>query len=141
MRRTFTYDDLLEMKDAGALTASAAATVDGVAQIVDVGSGLFEGNLVVDVSAIEVDTATDKYEIRVEGSTKSDFSNTYTQLASLMLGHKTAISGDVTSTTGRYILPFTNEKNGVIYRYLRVYVIIAGTIATGINFTAHIGKR
>ena len=36
------------------------------------------------------------------------------------------------------LTPFTNERNGEVFRYLRVYTDVAGDIATGINFTAHI---
>jgi hypothetical protein len=31
---------------------------------------------------------------------------------------------------------FTNEQADVTYRYIRLYTKVAGTIATGINYTA-----
>jgi len=37
---------------------------------------------------------------------------------------------------GRYTLPFSNEDNGTFYRYVRVYTVVGGTIASGINYTA-----
>ena len=41
------------------------------------------------------------------------------------------------NATGRYIVPFTNEFNGTNFRYLRLYTIVTGTIATGINYKAY----
>jgi hypothetical protein len=61
-------------------------------------------------------------------------------LAVLILGAAEVIGGDVDSSTGRYQVPFRNERNGTKYRYLRVYTDVSGTIATGINFTAYLGK-
>jgi len=51
-RRNKTYDTLLELQDLAAITASAAGEVDSTAVIRDVGLGLFEGEAVIDVTAI-----------------------------------------------------------------------------------------
>lgn len=56
-RRNFTVDDLLTMKDAGLVAVSAAAQVDGAAHIEDLGAGFVQGNLVLDITAIEVNGA------------------------------------------------------------------------------------
>lgn len=139
--RARTFDTLLEMKDAGLVAASAAATVSGAAKVVDVGEGEMLGELVVDASAIEVD-ADELYSISVQGSDVSDFSTgspDIQELACLNLGANEVISGNADSTTGRYLVPFRNWKNGKVYRYLRVYTTVSGTIATGVNYKAYIG--
>jgi hypothetical protein len=39
------------------------------------------------------------------------------------------------------VIPFRNEEGGTIFRYIRLSTLVAGTIASGINFTAFVGKR
>jgi len=128
------------LKDAGLLAASAAGQVDAEDKIVDVGAGLVEGKMIVDVSAIEIDS-TELYKISLQGCSSVGFTSTYTDLAVLELGPAAAIGGDVDSTVGRYELDFRTEKNGTKYRYLREYCAISGTVATGINFSAYLAKH
>jgi hypothetical protein len=141
-RPSFTFDAELEFKDAGLVAADAAATVDSVAKIVDLGEGLFEGNMVVDVTAIEIASNDEKYEIQVQLSDSSSFASGIVQGPTLCLGAlETLIGTDTDSTVGRYVLPFRNEWNGTWYRYARVYTNVTGAIATGINFIAWAAKR
>lgn len=136
-RPTFTYDSDLEFKDAGLVAADAAATVDGSAKIVDLGEGHFIGAMVIDVSAIEIASNDEKYEIQVQLSDSSSFASGIVQGATLCLGAlETLIGTDTDSTTGRYVLYFHNEHNGTWYRYARIYTNVTGNIATGINFSA-----
>ncbi len=133
-------DSTMIMKDAGLVAASAAATVASSAKIVNVGEGLVEGLLVVDVSAIEVD-ANELYAIALQGSDVADFSTgdeVIVELAVLNLGANEVIGGNADSAVGRYTVPFRNEYQGTIYPYVRVYTTVSGTVATGINFKAHI---
>lgn len=58
----------------------------------------------------------------------------------MMLGAAEVIGGDQDSAVGRYEVPFTTEKNGTVWPYVRVYTDVAGAIATGINFTAYLSK-
>jgi hypothetical protein len=57
MRSHFAIDELLTLKDAGLVAASAAATVSGAAQIVDLGGGMVEGHVLIELTAIEIDGA------------------------------------------------------------------------------------
>ena len=51
-------------------------------------------------------------------------------------------NGDTDMGVGRYVIPFTNEiAESVTKRYLRLYVTIAGSVATGINFVANLHKK
>ncbi len=138
----YTFDTEFEMRDAGLAAADAAAQVDGAAKVADVGDALFSGILVIDVSAIETASNDELYRIIVQGSTTSGFTaGTIENLAELTLGATAVRPGAaITSTVGRYLLPFVNMQDDVTYRYLRVYTDVSGTIATGINYIARIGK-
>ena len=141
MRMSKTYDDYLLMKDAGLVAASAAAQIGGADHIEDLGSGLIEADLVIDVSAIEIASGDEIYNICVQVSSKSNFADTIQTVAKLELGAATPLMGDVASNMGRYVLPFRNEFCGTIYRYARVYTLVAGTVATGINYTAFMARK
>lgn len=137
-RPTYTFDANLEFKDAGLVASSAAAQVDSAAKVVDVGTGFFKADMVIDVTAIEVASGNEAYKICVEASDNSGFSSgTEVELQSILIGDSSVTGGDVDDTTGRYVLPFTNRGvDGTCYRYLRLYTTVQGTIATGINYSA-----
>ena len=46
-----------------------------------------------------------------------------------------------TTATSRRELAFCNEVNGHVYRYIRVYTFVGGTIATGVNYTANLVQK
>lgn len=126
----FLYDDALSLRDASLLAATATETT-----ILDLGAGLVDGNLVIDVSAIEVATGNEKYTIHLEGSNVAAMTSGSVTLANIPLGNATD-PADAATGTGRFVVPFRNEQNGTNYRYVRIYTLVAGTIATGINFSA-----
>ena len=128
------------LKDAGLVASSAAGQVDNSDVIVDFGEGLVEGNLVVDVTAIEIADNNEEYDIQLQGSSKSDFADTIEVLASMKLGANEVLDGDQDSAIGRYKVPFRTEKNGTIFPYVREYCTCAGTVSTGINFSAYLSK-
>lgn len=140
MRESF-YDSNLLLKDAGLVAASAAATVSSVAKTINLGEGLVEGKLYIDVTAIEIADNDELYRIALEGSDNSDFSTGDEEvLAILELGAAEVIGGDQDSAIGRYVVPFRTERNGTIYPHVRIYTTVSGTVATGINFAAWLGK-
>jgi hypothetical protein len=135
------YDTQLELKDAGLVAADAAGTVSSVAKVLTLGAGLVKGIMITDVTAIEIASNDELYKISLQGSDNSDFSTgDEVDLAEMTLGAAEVIGGDQDSTTGRYKVPFTTEKNGTVYPYVRLYTDVDGTIATGINFTARLEK-
>lgn len=139
-RRSYTLDADLIMKSAGLVAADAAATVGGSAKTLEVGEAAFKGVLVVDVTAIEIASNDELYRIIVQGSTTSNFAATEI-LGHLALGAtEVRPGGGIDSTTGRYELFFTNCQGGVTYPYIRVFTDVSGTIATGINYSAFIGR-
>ena len=133
-----TYDSGWLMKAAGLIAASAA-----VATVIDCGSSTVKvkGDLIIDVSALEIASNDEIYDIVLQGSTVAAFATdtAIRDLCSLTLAaaevQRTDANGD--SVVGRYVLPFSNESAGTTYRYLRIYTVVAGTIATGINYTVH----
>lgn len=145
MKRNFTLDSNLQLKDAGLVAASAAAQVAGAARVLDLGAGLVEGNIVVDVSAIEIASADESYDIVVQLSPDSDFGTAGNIVERLArhVGAKASkrTDSDKDDATGRYVIPVDNENAGTIYRYMRLYTVVAGTIASGINYTAWLCKR
>lgn len=147
-RQAYTFDAELEMKDAGLVAADAAWTVDSAAAVIDVGTGRVDGKVIVDVSAIEIATGDERYSLIIQGSNSPTFASGVAILACLPVGDGSTIgtafggSGvDVDDTTGRFEIPFSNERNNTYYRYIRGWTDVAGSIATGINFSAYMVKN
>lgn len=131
----FTFDGDLELKAAGALTAST----DG--DILDLGAGLVDGYLVFDVTAVEVATGNEIYTISLEGSNVAAMTSGSVCLAKKVFGNLVVPMDAALSAAGRYVVPFRNEENGTTFRYVRLSTLIAGTISTGISFSAFIGVK
>lgn len=138
-----TYDASLLLKAAGLVAASANGST-----ILDVGTGLFEADLVLDVTALEIDSNDESYMVILQGSNNATFSvsTDIIVMGMMLIGDKASTAGALYSAaaddaTGRYIVPVRNERNGTTYRYLRIRTVVAGTIATGINYSAFLAKR
>ena len=132
----FTYDDDLSLKSAGLVGSTTTETT-----ILDLGGGLVDGHIVLDVSAVEVASTDEIYLIVLEGSTVDGMASGSVSLANIEMGNATA-PADADTGTGRFAVPFRNEQNGTIYRYVRIYTEVAGTIDSGgINYAAFIAKR
>ncbi len=145
MRRNFTIDTALQLKDAGLVAASAAAQVSSADKVLDLGAGFVEGHVVIDISAIEIESNDEIYDVVVQLSNDNDFS-TKTDVVdrcsmTFCAAEVTRTDGTVDAATGRFVLPFDNELGGTVYRYARLYTVVAGQVATGINYTAYIAKR
>lgn len=130
----FTYDNSLLLKAAGLVAASADGT------ILDLGAGLVEGYLVFDVSAVEVASGDEIYTVSLEGSNVAAMTSGSVCLAKKVFGNLVVPMDAALSAAGRYVVPFRNEEAGTNYRYVRLSTLVAGTIATGINFAAFIAK-
>lgn len=139
-QKDFTYDNALLLKDAGAITADAAATVASVARILDLGAARLDARMIVDVSAIDVSSADERYDVALQFSNSSSFASGVVGGASIALGAAAALPAEsAASVIGRYEAPFSNEINGVTYRYCRVYTNVSGTTPS-INYTAFIAQ-
>lgn len=134
-----TYDSDLLLKAAAAVAASADGSLT-----LDMGDGFVCGDMVLDVTAIEVDSNDESYQIILEGSPDTAFTaGTLAVLAQIVLGEASAAAmapQGFNDGVGRFIVPFRNERNGTLYRYLRIRTVVAGTVATGINYSAWVAK-
>lgn len=86
MKKTTSFDSTLVLKDAGLVAASAAATVDGVAKVIDLGQGNVDADVIIDVSACEVASRDESYRIGIQLSSNEDFSDDVYEVESLQLG-------------------------------------------------------
>lgn len=128
----FQFDGDLELKAAGALTTST----DG--NILDLGAGLIDGYVVLDVSAVEIATGNEIFTISLEGSNTASMASGSVCLAKKVFGNLVVPMDAALSAAGRYVIPFRNEEGGTLYRYVRLSTLIAGGISTGISFSAFI---
>lgn len=140
-QRKYTFDADLELKGAGLVAASAAAQVGGVDKVLDLGAGRVDAVAVIDLAAVEVGTGNEEYDIECQFSNSPTFASTNIVGPLMRLGDSSVNFGSAdTPATGRIEIPFTNEILGTIYRYMRAYTRVAGTIATGINYRAFVAK-
>lgn len=131
----FQYDDELNLKDAGLVASTTTGST-----IVDLGPGITDGFIVIDVSAVEVASGDEIYNISLEGSNVAAMASSSVSLATIEMGNA-GVPADVDTSTGRFAVPFRNEQNGTVYRYVRIHTKVAGTVATGINYSAFLAKR
>ena len=150
LKEDFAYDANLVLEDSLASTAAVSAIVASqegkvldVAKIVDLGDGLVEGYMIVDIDAIDVDEADESYFIKLQAAQSATFATAglirdiaHLQLgAGELLGNATATTGDQGTAGERYVVPFRNEIAGVVYRYVRVYQLIANGTGESITDT------
>lgn len=129
----FTYDANLLLRASASLTASADGT------IIDLGAGLVDGYLVIDLVSAEVATGNEIYTISLEGSNVEAMTSGSVCLAKKVFGNLVVPMDGALSAAGRYVVPFRNEEGGTLYRYVRLSNLVAGTIdSTGIVFGAFI---
>ncbi len=147
-----TVDVLLELEDGVAITASRNGQVATVDKILDLNQGAdlpvtvpdeaeFNGELQVEVSAIDIVSNDEKYDIHLQGSNDATFAAGIANLARLSLSAlEVADAGaDIDSAIGRYRLPFSNQQNRVTYRYVRLTIVVAGTTPS-ITFKGRLAK-
>ena len=136
LKEDFLYDDDLLLEDSldsdGAsspIVASQAGKVLDVAKQVDLGDGKSEGYMIVDIDAIVVST-DENYVIKLQGTNTSGFGSDFVTLAEVELGHADTVVGTtaIGAAGDRFVVPFRNEQNGTVMRYVRAYLeILNGT--------------
>ena len=136
LKDDFVFDADLVLEDSldsagavSAIIASQAGTLLDVAQVIDLGDGVVEGYMIVDIDEILCSAADVLYEIFLQGSNVAAFATAglVRNLAALELGagelmtNATTTTGDQGAAGDRYVVPFRNVINGTVYRYVRVY--------------------
>jgi hypothetical protein len=131
-----TFDAALLLKAAGLIAATANGSL-----IVDIGAGYVDADVVIDLSACEIASGDEIYTVSIEGSNDPTMATGSVCLARKVFGNLVVPMDAALSAAGRYVLCFRNEENGTLYRYVRIHTTVAGTIATGINYSAFIGAE
>ena len=112
----------------GNTTAVTADDDNGLADLIlEIGSGRFDARLFYDVTAIDITSADEQYDIIVQGSNSATFASGIQELGRMKLGHTSTRKGAISSVIGRYEISFSNEVVNTEYRYLRVLVDVTGT--------------
>lgn len=139
---TATFDAATELKDAGAVTASGAAQVDGAPRVVEVGNAFLQAVLIVDFDAMDIAGGDEAYEVRLQGSSDPTFATDVSILASVRAGAG-SVTGENNTGVGRRSVPFINEsEDGKPLPYLRAYHVVTPGAATGsVNYRAFITKN
>lgn len=138
-RQHFTFDIENLLGDAVTITATAVAQVSGVDRILNVGTGRLNGNLVLDVTALDVVSNDELYRFILQGSSDSAFASGIVDLAEIQLGANEVINADADSEADRYVMPFTNVFGDTTYAYLRLRVVVSGT-SPSISYGAWLAK-
>ena len=116
------FDVLTVLEDgAGTITESAA----GSNASIDLGGGGQESvgpqlpvnaEVELDVSTLDFTAENETYEAKIQVSNSATFDS----------GVVDVNQRDVVAT-GKYNIPVTNEVNGTVYRYMRIYFTLGGT--------------
>jgi hypothetical protein len=134
--KDFTYDHALLMKDAGLIASSAAAQVGGSAKVLDLGAGRVDARVVLQITAVEVASNDEVYDIEVQLSNSATFASGIVISGIARLGALEASFESADTVAGRREIHFANEVDGTLYRYARLFTRVAGQVATGINYSA-----
>ena len=128
------YDTLLRLKDHGAVSASGYGTVGGEATVLDVGQALVVGSVIFDIFKLDIPNNNELYRLHLMGGLDEEFTN-QVSLCVLELGAAEVVEGGGDSVRARYVLPFSNEQAGTIYRFLCIRHEVGGS-APRINYKA-----
>jgi len=141
-RKNFTLDDSgFTIKASAAVATSAAGSV-----IATLGEGFVEGNMVIDVTGLDIDGNNEIYDIVLQLSPDALFgtaANIREKVAlSLSASGVKRTDCDADDIIGRYIVPFNNLHAGTLYPYARIYTVVAGAgVGVGITYSARLCKR
>lgn len=135
-QKDFTYDA------ATLLRASAATTADTAGSVVTLGAGRLDGRAIFDVTALVTGgAAPESYALTLQFSNSATFASGVVGGAAIRLGTASTLPGEsANSAVGRYEVSFSNEVNGTVYSYVRVYTDVSGT-APSITYSAFIVQR
>lgn len=135
------FDANLRLATAGGQTLTATGYM-GAPDTLDVGFGRIQGMWAVDITAIDVVTGDERYDMWLLGSNDVAWGNGNVEALAFVnvggatgrpiatiLGASPAIPP--TGLTGTMlVIPWTNLRQRIVYRYVRGYLVIAGTTPT-----------
>ena len=120
------------------IRATGLTDVDETGTSYEVGKGRYK--IVIVVSAIEIASNDENYNIDIEANTRAATS-TYKTIGGLSLGPTEMTGRSSDDTIGTYVILIDNPND----HQIRTHVRLVGSVATGINFVATVypldGKR
>lgn len=144
-----------QLKDAGAVTTSAAGQVGGSDRVLDLGTDEFrtngsgldgqapfiKGDIVILPSAIDSGDGDEVYGIVIQLADTEAFDNIVVNRAILNLGEQLIGGGSPAAQNDvkRYIMSVDNELGNRTFRYMRIWTHCAGTTPS-INYEAWLSK-
>jgi len=146
MTRTYLKDANLEFQDTATIAADVVGKVAAVAKIIDFGGAHnVSGDLVIRVTAMEIASSDEQYDVVLQGSSSATFASDINTLGRYTMGAKEVLGVasigvvDKDGATGTHVMPFHNhlvneDGDQQSFRYLRVVHDVTGTIATGITY-------
>jgi hypothetical protein len=131
------FDAGLQLKSAGLVATTTNGTsinVEGKARIIEA---------IINITAIEIASNDEVYTIVIQGSAND---STWYNLAERSFGATEVLDTDPDTGVGQEFLFFVNERRNpttadalpAVLKHIRVRTIVAGTIATGINYTCRL---
>jgi len=89
---------------------------------------IVEGDVVLDITSIDRTTGDEEYEILVQYSSSATFASDVVTGAAVHIGEEVGTGGTPdAAAVGRIVLGVTNERLGVVRRFMRLAHVAAGT--------------
>jgi hypothetical protein len=147
--RSFTFDGATELWDGQgypAIIASGPLLVTGITRYaglpLDVGNAVFEAKLLINLISVETGDGDERFDVVLQGANDEGFAGEIETLALVPFGAAAVLPGGAVSTVpGRYEVGIVNYQHGTLYRYLRLFVEVYGTVTSGIVFHAFLAAN
>jgi len=126
-----------------AATPKTAATITSTGYFgdptqLDVGLGRIEGYWALDLTALKVSATDETYTFHLLGSNDSSWGNGNVEILqsqnfgavrtiATIIGASPVVLPSVGPAGTMMVFPFTNLRQRIVYRYLRLYAVLAGT--------------
>lgn len=121
-------------------TLTASGYVNSQNTQVDVGNGLWEGRLTLEITALDLASGDETYRLMLLGSNDAAFGNGNVEILATQ-DFAAASAGRLLPTvvpasnsmppagrqSGRFVAPITNLRGAFLFRYLQLYALLGGT--------------
>ncbi|MGO6665129.1 hypothetical protein [Rhizobium ruizarguesonis] len=121
-------------------TLTASGYVNNTQTQVDIGNGLWEGRLTLELSALDLASSDETYRLMLLGSNDAAFGNGNVEILATQ-DFAAASAGRLLPTvapasnsmppsgrlSGRFVVPVTNLRGQFLFRYLQLYALLGGT--------------
>jgi hypothetical protein len=138
--RSAPFDLETAFTTAAGQTLTATGYVNNNKTQIDIGPGVFDGVVTVDVSALDVSSGDETYRLVLFGSNDAAFTNGNQEILGVM-DFAAATAGRLVATipsasptipatgktSSRFYMLFTNHKEQYVFRYIQFYLVAGGT--------------